>query len=34
MRLREKNTKEEENESGFMPEHVVDTSLLSTMEEW
>lgn len=33
MRLREKNTEEEENKPGFMPEHVVDSgSLISTME--
>lgn len=33
MRFREKNTEEEENEPGFMPEHVVDSSsLISTME--
>lgn len=33
MRLREKKTEEEENKTGFVPEHVVDSSrLISTME--
>lgn len=35
MSLRDKSTKEEGNEPGIMPEHVVDSSsLISTMEVW